>query len=351
MNSSGDDRIWIDWVATRFGFGRLASALPGSPAPAYVFIGCFVTIDIAIRIYQTVTGIRPILVNNPLWLAQEVALVGAVVAAKWIHNEYRWVLDRMAIDDRVSDPGRFKKLAPERFLWLGFVLGAAGWWAFALFVVTPAEAMQVGGPLALVTGLVIIPFVYVPVAIEFLTAYLGVVVLFPRRIIQSGLKPYFPDPERVGGFRPVGELIKSAYYLLMIGLVVFALRAYLPHITGVFASEGDPPGVIYNLIFTSIWVVSIITVAYGILVLHLFLRREKRETLKNLDEQVRDHYDAPWEIHEFREPTDITEYERLRQRIEYVKQTKEYPGTFSMWSQLLLGLVIPKAVQLLLAQL
>lgn len=351
MNSTDDNHLWIDRVATRLGIGRLAFALPGSPAPAYVYIGCFVIIDIVIRIYQTVTGIRPILVNNPLWLLQEVALVGAVVAAKWMHTEYAWVLDRMAIHDRVSHPGRFEQLIPDQYLWIGFGLGAIGWWAFTIVVVTPAEAMRVGGPLALVTGLVIIPVGYVPVAIEFLATYLGIVVLFPRRIVRSDLEPYFPDPEQVGGLRPVGELIKSAYYLLMLGLVVFALRAYLPHIVTVLASEGDPPGIVYNLMFTSIWVISVITVAYGILSLHLFLRREKREKLKHLDEQARDHYEAPWEIHEFQEPTDAPEYESLRQRIDHVRVTKEYPGTFSMWSQLLLGLVIPKAVQLLLAQL
>lgn len=350
MNTTDEDSIWIDRVAARLGFGHLDSVLPGSPAPAYIYISCFVIVDIAIRIYQTVTGVRPILVNNPLWLLQEVALVGAVVAAKWMHTEYAWVLDGMAIHDRVSHPERFEQLISDKYLWVGFGLGAIAWWAFALFVVTPAEAMRVGGPLALVTGLIIIPFGYVPIAIEFLATYLGVVVLFPQQIIRSDLEPYFPDPEQVGGFRPVGELIKSAYYLLMLGLVVFALRGYLPHITTVFASEGDPPGIVYNLMFTGVWIVSVITVAYGILSLHLFLRREKREKLKHLDEQIRDHYEAPWEIHEFHEPTNVPEYERLRQRIDHVRGTKEYPGTFSMWSQLLLGLVIPKVVQLVLAQ-
>jgi len=351
MNATDDNQMWLDGVATRLGFGRLASVLPGSPAPAYVYIVCFVLVDIVIRIYQTVTGIRPILINNPLWLLQEGALIGAVVAAKWLHTEYAWVLDRLAIHDRVSYPEQFEQLISEHYLWVGFGVGAIGWWAFAIFVVTPAEALRVGGPLALVTGLVIIPLGYVPVAVEFLAAYLGVVVLLPRQIIQSDLEPYFPDPEQVGGFRPVGELIKNAYYLLMGGLVVFALRAYLPHITAVFASEGEPPGIVYNLIFTSVWILSVISVAYGILSLHLFLRREKREKLKHLDEQARKHYEAPWEIQKFHEPRDVPEYEKLRQRIDHVRATKEYPGTFSMWSQLLLGLVIPKAVQLLLAQL
>lgn len=350
MNTPATDRIWLDRLATRLGFGRLAASLPGSPAPAYVYIGCFVLVDIAIRIYQTVTGIRPILVNNPFWLLQEIALVGAVVATKWMHSEYAWVCDRIAIQDRVAAPEQFEQVVSDRVLWAGFVLGAVGWWTFAIGVVTPAEAMRVGGPLALVTGLIIIPLGYVPVAIEFLATYLGVVVLFPRRIIRSDLEPYFPDPERVGGLRPVGELIKSAYYLLMSGLVVFALRAYLPHITTVFASEANPPGIVYNLMFTSFWVISVVTVAYGVFSLHLFLRREKREKLKQLDEQARELYEAPWEIQEFSEPADATEYQQLRQRINHVKGTKEYPGTFSMWSQLLLGLVIPKAVQLLLAQ-
>jgi len=157
MDTTDNNHIWVDRVATQLGIGHIASVLPGSPAPSYVYIGCFVIFDIAIRIYQTVTGIRPILVNNPLWLLQEIALVGAVVAAKWLNTEYAWVIDRMAIYDRVTHPEHFEQLVSDRYLWIGFGLGAIVWWAFAIFVVTPAEAMRIGGPLALVTGLVIIP--------------------------------------------------------------------------------------------------------------------------------------------------------------------------------------------------
>jgi hypothetical protein len=42
------------------------------------------------------------------------------------------------------------------------------------------------------------------------------------------------------------------------------------------------------------------------------------------------------------------EVEDLRERIQQISETREYPATFSIWSQLLLSIAIPKAIQLVL---
>lgn len=51
------------------------------------------------------------------------------------------------------------------------------------------------------------------------------------------------------------------------------------------------------------------------------------------------------------EISDEETYEETRRRIEYVNSTQEYPTTFTMWIQTLIGLLLPKAIQLALAYL
>jgi hypothetical protein len=92
------------------------------------------------------------------------------------------------------------------------------------------------------------------------------------------------------------------------------------------------------------------TVAFAVLILHQFMREEKRRELHRLDQLFREAVDNPWDIKRY-DVDDKKEafVEELQQRTETVSATREYPATFSIWSQLLISIVLPKAVQLVLA--
>jgi ABC-type multidrug transport system fused ATPase/permease subunit len=156
---------------------------------------------------------------------------------------------------------------------------------------------------------------------------------------------HFFDPEGVGGLRPLGELIKKAYYFVAVGLVAYALVTYAP-----FVSTGWEVSEFANVLFTGVWVITIGTVGFAVYILHRFLQRDKREEIQRLEAEIQERVSNPWDVAAYDVPTDEKErVQDLRQRMERVSATKEYPATFSIWSQLLLSIVIPKAIQLLLA--
>jgi hypothetical protein len=152
------------------------------------------------------------------------------------------------------------------------------------------------------------------------------------------------DPHGVGGMRPLGELVKRAYYYIVVGLVAYALITYAPLV------ESAPVNATAGTVFTAVWVLSVATVAFAVLTLHRFMHREKREEIRRLERRLHDHVENPYDVAEYAVPEDESDaVEDIQQRIERVSATSEYPATFSIWSQLLLSIVIPKAVQLLLA--
>lgn len=98
---------------------------------------------------------------------------------------------------------------------------------------------------------------------------MSVEFIAPWRLSNSDVGIHFLDPQGVGGLRPLGELVKKAYYV-MIGLIGYAFITYAPFIE----SWTTPFGA--NVLFTAIWVSTVATVAFAVLTLHRFMRRENR---------------------------------------------------------------------------
>jgi hypothetical protein len=44
-------------------------------------------------------------------------------------------------------------------------------------------------------------------------------------------------------------------------------------------------------------------------------------------------------------------YERYRAQVDYVTSMGEYPATFTLWTQLVVGVMVPKAIQMALSAL
>ncbi|WP_335999615.1 hypothetical protein [Halorientalis halophila] len=192
---------------------------------------------------------------------------------------------------------------------------------------------------------VLFPFVFLPIVVQFFTVYVTIEFLAPWRLSKSTVGIHFLDPQGVGGMRPLGELIKKAYYYLVVGLVGYALITYAPFVDSAWTVSAAA-----GVIFTAVWVGTVATVAFAVFTLHRLMHREKREEIQRLERQIREHIENPWDVKNYEIPADARdEVEDLRERIERVSATSEYPATFSIWSQLLLSIAIPKAIQLILA--
>lgn len=327
--------IWLDSLVRPFGFGWLSTRLPGEAPPSllYAWITVIVT-NATTLLYNLFTGGEIIYTTNPYYALEIIMLPAAVLAAHSLHREYDRAMEEMDIADRATDPTPLLEIVPQWLPWGLFTV------AVALQFVFPGP-VSTYGVTALFDNFVVLPFVYTPIVVQFFTTYFAIEILAPVRLWRSDIGIEFLDPEGVGGLRPIGELIKRSYYYIAIGLIGYALIIYAPLIDWGWKVSNNA-----NFLFTTIWMISIGGVAFGVFVLHRFLHREKREEVRVLKQRLRSQIENPYDVKSYEVPdTKQASVEDLRERITRVNETSEYPATFSIWSQLLLTVALPKAVQ------
>lgn len=280
-------------------------------------------------------------------------LLLAAFATDSLLAQYETAAEHSHLFDRADSPAVFTTLVPRSLALTIIGAGVLFTLVNAVVVLTVPQLYAAGGPARVVRFLLVTPFGYIPVFGTFVATYVAIELLLPYRLKDSAVTVDFLDPEQLGGMRPIGELLKRAYYYMMVGLVGFAIAVYGPHILGgVFAYDELPsPGPTVNILFTAVWVAAVLVMVYGIYLLHRYMTEAKREELYRLDELARDQLDERWDIKQVDADSLSDSYETHRKRVQYVTETREYPATFTMWTQLVVGVMIPKVLQLTLAAL
>jgi hypothetical protein len=350
--STGTDvsPFFLDRFVNRVGLAAVCERLPfrAPPLVLWGFLLAFADV-VVLQAYKYTQGYTITFLTNPAWLIQPFFAVLAAVGTVYLYKRYDTALELVDVENRTSDPERFRTLAPG---WLRAVIYAIGigYQAYLAFALIGLDEMLATGGLSEVVGtVVIVPLGYVPIFAEFITAYLGIMIFLPRKVHESDFKVHFLDPENLGGLRPIGELAKLAYYLMVVGLVGFLAFTYGPFVLGEAIQTPYPePGVVTNLAFTGVWILTVAFLGHALYRLHLFMKRERENELARLEKKARDIMEDPFDPEGW-EVQDEEEYEELRRRMRHVTATREYPTTFAMWSQILIGLILPKAIQLLLA--
>jgi hypothetical protein len=342
---------WLDALAGKLGFGTVASELPIDVAPSTLFLATGLFVDtILLESIKQLTGGTATVFENPFWLAIPITLIASFGIHRDLHQRYQDALRKMQISDRVTDDARLQNLVSGKIRWALFILSVGLLVGNLIVSITIPVILANNGVYGLIGNFVIVPFVYTPVIIDFIATYLGIQVVLPRRLYHSEFELDFLDPERLGGLRPIGELIKHSYYYTVAGILALALFAYGPEIFGQAIYSPVEPGPLTNGLFTIAWLAGASVMGYGLWVFHRFMRREKAEKLHELNSEYRDVIEQPWDITNRRVPESKREYiDDLEQRMDYITSTREYPATFAMWTQLLIGIILPKGIQLLLS--
>lgn len=336
--------LWLDEVATLLGFGKLADLLPWDIPPSYVFAAVAVTLSNAFYSgYDlfVISGKSHVYYTNPYFALQPFIILGAVVGARKLRQEYATAVEEMNLAKRADDDelDGIVNPIPDRLPWILFAIGIPI--QFLPSVKNTASWVITD----YVANYIVFPFVYTPIGVQFLAVYVAIEFLVPLRLWRSSVGIDFLDPQGVGGLRPIGELIKTAYYYIVAGLIGYALITYAPFIdTDWVVTTGA------NMIFTVAWLASIATVAFAVFVLHRFMHREKRAEIQRLEAELSNHIESRYDMLEYNVADDQSEYvDELRSRIRQVSQTREYPATFSIWTQILLSIALPKGLQLLIS--
>lgn len=338
-----DEDLWLDRLARRVGFGWLSRRLPGDIPPSYLFAVILVgTIAPTVNTYAYLAGDPVVYIKNPFFILQPLSIVGSVFGARNLRQRYHRVTQEMRIKERTTNPEPLVDIVPNWLPWI--LVGASLLQIFArVMALGGFSAIYREGGLTQVIGWVIMNPLWSVLAAQFVAVYLAVEFIAPWRLYKSDIGIDFLDPEGLGGLRPIGELVKHAYYYMVAGLIAFALVVYGPILS---AASWGPTGTT-SVVFTVVWLGTVGTVAFAVFILHRFMRQEKRRELHCLNQMLREAIENPWDIKTYDVDDDKeTLVDDLQQRIDTVSATGEYPATFSIWSQLLISVALPKVFQL-----
>lgn len=191
------------------------------------------------------------------------------------------------------------------------------------------------------------PLVYVPLIIEFGLLYVGIHVFLPRRIVKADLDLFFYDPRNMGGFATVGELLKRSYYLYTAGLVLYFVLIYGVIFLNEYISSPYPePSSALAVMFTVLWLVGIGSIGYSMYRIHTLMSAKKAREIDRIEERIREKLSDPYDIYNSH-LADDEELGSIQHRLEQVRATREYPSTFTMWTQIGISVLLPQALQLI----
>lgn len=348
------DRLLIEIIAEHLYFDRLSDTLPGpSIYPPYLLVVAGLFIEYGLfDIYNYVVSGKNSFIAQPNSLAIPVLTIVAIVGLRYIHNSYADAMLKLGIEDDNLDIGepirqRFEALVPLRVRVAGYLAVLVVNYAFLVFVLGIPRVIEINGiGLVLYAQLVSFPLIIVPTLVELAITYVAIHVILPRRLADADVDLFYYDPKNLGGFKPVGELLKRSYYIYTAVLLLWFLQTHTPVILSQFISSPyPPPGPIFQVALSAVWIVGVATIAYSMYHTHTLMKRKKEEKIhaleQKLKEAVKDPYDARLSNIE-----DRKKYDEAQETIKHVKNTKTYPTTFTMWSQIFLSVLLPQALNM-----
>lgn len=345
------EKLLIEKITALFRFDKLAEAIPWSnPYPPYLFYGFWILFDIAgLNVYKHLTGGTHALISDPFWIAAPLGLVLATIGIRYMSDAYADAMSQLRVHDRVDDSA-VKKFSNILSLKTKFGLYSVGLLLFlsnTLINVGITQVFEIEGVVpGLIANFFLVPVVYLPLVVEFVLLYFSIHILLPRRIASTEIGLFFYDPRNMGGFAPIGQLLKRTYYIYTAGLLLYFLMTYGSVIFSKLSQNPYPdPGILGSVFFSLAWFIGLASMAYSMHTIHRVMSSNKERRIRRLEEKVRSAIDNPYDI-ESAEISDPEKLEDSRRRLEQVRATKEYPTTFTMWSQIVVSVILPQALNM-----
>jgi len=353
------DRLMIERIASRLGFDWLAARLPGDVYPPYVLVAVALVVQFGVVDGYNffVTG-RSTVLDNPTSVITGLGLILAVAGSRWMRDSYAEAVADLRPSERdgtvgeTGDAGKplpeaFRSIVPVRVTLAFLVIGYLAFFGNAVVLLGIDTLVEIRGVVGtILRDFIVLPAVVVPAMIEFGVLYLGIHVGLPRKIAAADLDLFYYDPRDMGGFAAVGQLLKRSYYLLTVGLLLYFFLVYGPVIlSGILPTPFPEPEAPILVMFTVLWFAGVASIAYSMYRIHTVMARKKAATIREIEDEIREILDDPYDIN----TAHIADHDRreaIEHRLQQVRATKEYPSTFTMWSQILISVLLPQALQL-----
>lgn len=341
------DELLIELIAERLRITTLAQVIPGfDPYPPYLLVGLVIFIEYGIfDLYNYFISGKNSFIVEPNSLAVPAMVILAVIGVRYIHDSYADAIAALRIDERdtASDPMPFEGLLSLRVRIAGVAVTWAVLQAFNVVVLGIGNLIQIDGIGLFIYGLFAFTLVYIPVLVEFGLSYFAVHFAVPRRLKRASVGMFFYDPRKMGGFQPIGELLKRSYYLFTAALILYFIQTQAPVVLSQYTSAPyqAPKTPIIELVISVGWLVGVGTIAYSMHQVHSIMKSEKDQRIRELEAELTDVMNSPFDVREA-EINDKERYETIQNRLQHVRDTNTYPTTFTMWSQIFASALLPQ---------
>ncbi len=338
----------IEQLAQTLHIDSLARRLPGVTYPPYLYVSLFIILDLAaVNTYTHVTGGTHAVVRNPFYLSLYAGIILAVIGIKYMNEGHVAVME-IFVERDICDVNQADNYAfSTRSKLLFYLLGLLGFFAYQVFVIGIPTILEDQGIAGVAFTLVLLPGCYLPVAIDFVSEYVTLHLLIPRWLSRENIGLFFFDPQNMGGFQPIGELLKNSYYIYTAGLLLYLLFFYGVFVTPIQGTIQAPPGTAEAVLFTGLWLLGLGTISYSIYKTHQIMKTERKDRLRDIETEIRDIIDNPHDISNA-EITDQDRLDALEYRLGQIQATSEYPTTFTMWTQIGISVLLPQVLQMTL---
>lgn len=339
----------LEHLASVTGAEWLVGKLPITDLhPPYLYVAVFIFLDFAVvNTYTHLTGGIHAVVLNPFYIAFYLGIVIAVVGVRYMHRGHVDAVSRLT-ERGICDAETADDYAvPIHTKLLFYVVGLVGFFAYQVFVVGIETVLETQGIGGVAFTLVLLPACYLPVATDFVSEYATLYFFIPRWLSKQDIGLFFFDPQNMGGFQPIGTLLKNSYYFYTIGLLLYLAYFYGLWVTPIEGMIANPPGAAEASLFTGLWLFGLATLSYSIFKIHRVMSAERAAQLRELEVEIHDVIDNPHDI----KNAEIRDQERLdalEYRLDQIRATSEYPTTFTMWTQIGVSVLLPQVLQLTL---
>lgn len=330
----------VEFVAELFLFDTLSRALPcRNIEPTYLFVGFFSFLDLGIlQVYVHLTGGEHILISSPNTALSYFTVILGVFGIEYMLNEYEEAMSGIRVHKRVENikSDELQWVVSWRTKILIFAIGVILMYAHAIFNVGIPERITS------INLLFTWQFVLLPIMIEFALIYISIHIYLPRQIKNADVDMFFYDPRNMGGFAPIGTLLKRSYYLYTGALLLFFVFAYGQVLLSLGAYE---PGLFDLVFFSSAWFIGLLSIGYSMYTVHQVMSEEKENRIREIEDEMHEALENPYDINNstVEDPEKLNDAQR---RLEQVRNTRVYPATFTMWSQIGISVLLPQLLQL-----
>lgn len=341
-----EEVLFVECFAGLFGVDRLAEKLPGDIYPPYLYLTVFIIFDLGIvNTYSHFAGDAIyVLLDSPYVIVGPLGVILAAIGIRYLAENYADAVENLPINNQ-DNVSAFECIVPLRVKLVVYGVAVIGIYANIIGNVGVGNVIAAEGPAGLINFLFVWEVGYLPFAVEFGLMYFGVHVLLPRRIANTDIRMFFYDPRNMGGFAGVGQLLKYSYYLYTAGLLLYFILTYGSVLFAFGGTVPTRPGVVEAVFFSAAWIVGVASIAYSMLTIHRVMARQKEQRLSELEAEIEDIIQNPYDINKSK-VTDEEQLNDIYRRRQEIRDTRVYPATFTMWSQIIISVLLPQALNM-----